>query len=123
MRIAPAKITRIYADGDGESRFEDVQVSCSEAGFGFISDALDVDALYLRETPGAVRQDWHVAPRRQYVVLLSGSVEIEVSDGEVRRFAAGDVLLAEDTTGKGHRTTALTAAPRRSLFLTLPEGA
>ena len=123
MRIPATKITRIYADRDGESRFEEIDVPRLDAGFGFISDALDVDALYLRETPGGERQEWHVAPSRQWVVLLSGAVEVEVSSGEVRRFDSGDVLLAEDTTGKGHRTTALTPGPRKSLFITVRETA
>jgi hypothetical protein len=36
-------------------------------------------------------------------VYLSGEGEIEASDGEVRRLLPGMVLLAEDTTGRGHR--------------------
>jgi hypothetical protein len=44
----------------------------------------------------------HQAPRRQFLVFLSGTAAIETSDGETRYFQAGDVLLAEDTTGKGH---------------------
>jgi hypothetical protein len=36
------------------------------------------------------------------VIWLTGKVEFETSDGVVRRLAAGSVVLAEDTTGKGH---------------------
>jgi hypothetical protein len=53
-------------------------------------------------TEGSYDRSWHNAPLRQYVVTLTGWWEIEVSDGEVRRFGPGSVLLAEDTTGKGH---------------------
>jgi uncharacterized cupin superfamily protein len=37
------------------------------------------------------------------MVLLSGTVEVETSDGNVQRFKPGDILLLEDTWGKGHR--------------------
>jgi quercetin dioxygenase-like cupin family protein len=48
--------------------------------------------------------DWHPAPCRQIFSFLSGEIEVEVSDGETRRFVPGDALLMEDTTGKGHAT-------------------
>ncbi len=46
----------------------------------------------------------HVAPHKQYVVILSGELEITTGQNETRRFKAGDILLAEDTTGHGHKT-------------------
>ena len=45
--------------------------------------------------------DWHNAPRRQFVVNLTGEVEITVSDGEMRRFGPGSILLAEDVHRQG----------------------
>jgi hypothetical protein len=54
-------------------------------------------------------------------VNLSGGVEIEVSDGEVRRFEAGSVFLAEDVTGKGHKSRALDGQERFSLFIHLAD--
>jgi hypothetical protein len=48
---------------------------------------------------------WHTVAQPQVVVRLSGDAEIQTSDGEVRRVGPGTILLAEDTTGKGHRTT------------------
>ena len=51
--------------------------------------------------PGDVN-DWHVAPRRQYVINLSGHSEVEISDGTKLRFGPGDIFLADDTTGRGH---------------------
>jgi hypothetical protein len=52
--------------------------------------------------------DWHNAPWRRYVVPLSGRFEVEVSsNGTIKSFGPGDILLAEDTTGKGHKTRAV----------------
>jgi uncharacterized cupin superfamily protein len=63
--------------------------------------------------------DWHNAPRRQYVIMLSGQMEIQVGDGTVKRFGAGDVLLAEDLTGRGHTTRVAGDAPRLSATVRL----
>src|SRR3954453_19416223 len=46
--------------------------------------------------------DWHNPPQRLLVLWLTGEVEFETSDGNIRRLPAGSVVLAEDTTGKGH---------------------
>lgn len=64
--------------------------------------------------------DFHVAPRHQFVVNLSGVVEIECGDGSTRRLGAGDILLADDTTGQGHITREI-EGPRGSLFVPLDD--
>jgi hypothetical protein len=61
--------------------------------------------------PGYVL-DWHCAPRRQYSISLSGSAEIEVGDGTIARVGPGDVVLAEDLTGRGHITRVVGNQPR-----------
>ena len=41
--------------------------------------------------------DWHPAPRRQFIITLSGpGYEIETSDGSVAQLPPGSVLLVED---------------------------
>jgi hypothetical protein len=37
-------------------------------------------------------------------LAYSAEAEVKASDGEVRTFSAGSVLLFEDTSGKGHDT-------------------
>ena len=64
-------------------------------------DATDFGFVRL---PSGPMLDWHPAPRKQFVMVLEGIMEVEAGDGETRRFQAGDVLLVTDTDGKGHRT-------------------
>ena len=54
-------------------------------------------------------KDWagqvpHPAPRRQLFCNLRGEYEVTASDGSIRRFPAGSLLLLEETSGKGHAT-------------------
>lgn len=116
-------ITRVFATPDGASHFEDVEVRLNDAGdIGLLSDARPARNIIFRETEPDYDYSWHHAPERQLVILLDGEIELEVSDGEVRRFSGGDVLLVEDTFGRGHHTRTLGNTRRRSIFVTLPEG-
>jgi hypothetical protein len=74
-----------------------------------------------REVDGDYALGFHTAPRRQFVINLTGAVEIEVGDGSRRRLEAGDILLAEDTTGQGHISRAVDGQPRSCLFLPLED--
>jgi len=112
------KITRIYTGADGESLFEDVVLPLSETEPGLKFSTLQkTSGIKFLETEGDF--DFHKAPHRQYVVFLDGGVEIETGKGVKRRFNAGDVLLAEDTTGRGHIIRTLDKTPHRAIFITL----
>jgi hypothetical protein len=114
------KVVRIYTGPDNQSHFEDIEVPLKDAGkTGFLSELVKVNGLVFRYTTGDYNYDFHPAPRRQYVVNLEGEVEIEVGDGTKRILGAGDILLAEDTTGQGHISRAVAGKPRRSLFIIL----
>jgi quercetin dioxygenase-like cupin family protein len=91
---------RIYTGADGKSHFEDLD---QNPGAKFFLTSLPTKALVFKNDVN--RDDlhgWHNAPRRQWCITLSGTVEIGVGDGRVRTFQAGDVFLAEDVTGQGH---------------------
>lgn len=90
----------MYAGEDGQSHFEDVDVDVGETG---TSEMLDVSGMIFRLPGGNYNHDWHNAPRKQFIVVLGGTLEIEVPEG-VRRFGPGSLVLAEDLTGKGHLT-------------------
>jgi hypothetical protein len=114
------KVVRIYTGADGRSHFEDLDVPLAPGRYGSLSAPVPVTEVVFRETPAAGLLDFHPAPRRQFVVTLSGTVEVECGDGTRRRFGPGDIMLADDTTGQGHITREI-EGPRRSLFLPLPE--
>lgn len=110
------KITRIFTDDAGETHFETVE----EPGVEFRDNAaytrvIDAHGVAFRETKAMGDEPalgrWHTAPQRQFVMILIGETEIEVSDGEKRIFKSGDVMMVEDTTGKGHRNRRLSKEP------------
>ncbi len=114
-------VTRVYTGDDGESHFENVEIPLEDLGaIGAMSKPIDATAVLFRETGAGYDLDFHNAPRRQFVVMLSGGrVELEVGDDSKRVLGPGDVLLAEDTTGHGHISRALDPEPRVSIFVAL----
>lgn len=114
------KVVRIYTGDDGESHFEDVEMELNQGDFsGWYSDPVKAKSVIFRKTGGDYDLGFHNAPRRQYVVNLRGSVEIETGLGEKRILGPGEILLAEDTTGRGHISRAVDGEPRESLFIPL----
>ena len=103
-------IVRIYTGQDGQTHFEDLPMPAEEIH----NVALQAGAnLMFRRFAADYSSDWHTAPRRQYIFMLAGQMEIGIGDGTTRRFGPGDVVLADDLTGQGH-TTRSVGVPRIS---------
>lgn len=114
------QITRLYSGPDGESHFEEIEIPLSDGGeIGQLSELFPATGIIFRTTSPEYHYTWHTAPRRQYIIMLDGAVEVEASDGTVRRFGPGSILLVEDTTGRGHISRAVDQQPRTSIFVTL----
>ena len=114
------KITKVYSDNLGESHFKDIEMPLTNEGeIGFLSDKIPVKEIIFRTVKPNYDYDFHTAPQSQYIILLDGEIEIETSLGEKRTFKGGDVLLMEDTQGKGHKTRNLQPIERRSIFITI----
>jgi hypothetical protein len=117
---APMKVTRLYTGSDGKTKVEEYEVPLKAQGRGTeLSEAVAVESLQFRRTNQDYNLDWHPAPRRQFVVTLSGESEIELEGGQKLRLGPGHILLAEDTTGQGHISRAIGTQDRLSLFITL----
>jgi hypothetical protein len=115
-------IVRVFTGTDGQSHFEDVHVALDDAGMaGQISALWPGKGVQFRTVGGDYQLDFHTAPRRQLVVNLTGSVEIEVGDGTRRVLGPGTILLAEDTTGQGHISRGVDGEPRTCLFVHLDD--
>ena len=107
------KYVRIYSDSIGETHFEDLRIKLDETDFAppappiYTSDLISSTSYgFLSVLPGW-EGDWHPTPKRQYIIYLSGIIEAEVSDGEIRHFGPGSITLVEDTSGIGHKSKAL----------------
>jgi quercetin dioxygenase-like cupin family protein len=112
------KIHHLYPDANGESHFEDKEIEwVEESRASKLSERFPASGIIFREVEPSYDLDWHPAPRRQYIINLTGAVEITASDGESRVIRAGEVLLVEDVTGKGHLSKSVGSEPRLCVFV------
>jgi hypothetical protein len=112
------RIHNLYTDADGQSHFRDIEVEWVEERRGSrLSKRLPANGIIFRETQAEHDVDWHPAPRRQYIVNLDAGVKITASDGESRMIGTGEVILVEDTTGKGHLSQHVEGKIRHSIFV------
>jgi hypothetical protein len=103
---------------------EEYEVPLKPQGTGTeLSATVAVKSLQFRRTNKDYNLDWHPAPSRQYVITLAGESEIELEGGRKIRLGPGNILLAEDTTGQGHISRAISSSERISLFIPLADGA
>jgi quercetin dioxygenase-like cupin family protein len=87
------------------------------------NDRTDVVAIHFKESPPHSSFDWHEAPEAQYVITLSGTLEFTTRDGEVFIIRPGDVLVAEDTAGSGHKWRLIDDQPWHRAYVVLKPGA
>jgi quercetin dioxygenase-like cupin family protein len=107
----------VYSGSDGQSHVAEVPLDLKpfvdvEGAHGQSTPMQSASGIVFRVAPAGYVLDWHCAPRRQYSISLSGTAEIEVGDGTVVRIDPGDVVLAEDLTGRGHVTRVVGSEPR-----------
>ncbi len=93
-------IYRMYTGDDGQTHIEETSLATHPE----LANAVNTTTITFRESEAGRFSDWHPAPRRQYVICISGGIEIGLGDGSTHTFGPGDARLVEDTTGKGHTT-------------------
>jgi len=100
----------LYADAQGESHFARKQFEFKQR-----QDIIGAASITVSELQGArgamlynlavgAVEDLHNTPRKQYACVMQGQAEVTASDGEVLHMGPGDILLLDDTSGKGHVT-------------------
>ena len=114
------RIHNLYADENGESHFRDIEMEwAGERLSTKFSELYPVSSVTFRETAGDYEIGWHNAPQRQFVIVLDSGVQVTASDGEIRIIGAGEILLVEDTEGRGHCSKAVNGQVRHSIFAPL----
>jgi sugar/nucleoside kinase (ribokinase family) len=110
-------ITRLYTGPDGQTHAEEVEAKFTTGGTNDVFKMVGTSGAELHRAPAGRVSDWHTAPRRQYVITLSGRGELEVSGGKRIPVEPGHIELVEDTTGKGHITRVIGTEDRVTLQL------
>lgn len=123
------RLVRLYCDDDGTSHLEEVEVAMAPDLYAPPAPPLDLSAalgasrvLFCR-MPAGWFGDWHPTPVRQLFLALSGTLEVAVSDGQVRQIHSGEAVLVEDLLPPGHTTRVVGQEPVLGAFIHLADEA
>jgi quercetin dioxygenase-like cupin family protein len=97
-------ITHLFTGPDGQTHAEEIEANFTPGNGNDVFKMMNNAGAELHRAPAGRFSDWHTAPRRQYVITLSGHGELEVAGGKKIPVGPGHIELVEDTTGKGHIT-------------------
>ena len=120
------KVTRLYADEAGESRFDSIEIAMTLQEFAppaaplYATAAQSASRFVVVQLPVAWGGETpHPTPGRQMLFCLSGSFRVTSSDGDSRSVSSGEALLMTDTTGKGHATAVTSDVPVTAVMIRL----
>lgn len=115
-------VTRIFTGPDGQTHAEEIELKLAPGGGSTeLSEMAKATGVQFRRQAPNYFEDWHTAPRRQYVITLSGQGEIEIGGGQRIPLGPGHILLVEDLTGKGHISRGVGTEDRISILIPLAE--
>jgi quercetin dioxygenase-like cupin family protein len=117
------KIIRVHHGIDGHSHFEDIEWATTPIPSGAYvrtDTRLAGITMFAIQPPGFFA-DWHPAPSRRLVTMVSGAAEVSVSDGATRTINAGDIILFEDVDGPGHTMRVIGNVDRVALHVSLKD--
>jgi hypothetical protein len=118
------RCVRIWTGADDNSHFKEGVIDLPEGERGdFLSLSVDVTYLSFRETKSGGSYEWHEDPVPRFVFTLAGVLEFETRGGEKFTIWPGDILLAEDNTGTGHRWKLIGDDPWRRAYVVFRPGA
>ena len=99
------------------------KLPCGVRGSVSAGELVDAESILFKETPAHSSFDWHNDPIPQYVITLSGVLEFTTMGGETFTIHPGDVLLAVDHTGSGHKWRLINDEPWKRAYVVFKEGA
>lgn len=118
------KLAHLTTTEDGGSHFSEIEIRVDQVVTDPWGNAVNHSEIFpvvgsmIMELPEGLMMDWHASARPSFIVVISGTVESETTDGAKRSWSAGDMFFTDDR-GKGHRSQTV-GGPARLLFLYPP---
>jgi len=117
------RCVRLWTGEDGNSLFEEGFIDLTEGMRGdAVGQPIRVVGLSFQETRSGGSYEWHQDPVPRFVLTLSGTLEFEVKSGATFIIRPGDILLAQDNTGTGHKWRLIGDDPWRRAYVIYEQG-
>jgi len=118
------RVLHMYGGKDGESHLEIIDLPATGGGDGhWVQSRLHATDVEISDALPGDFIDWHGVSTPRFLILLSGRMEIGLGDGSKHLLSKGDIVLADDVTGRGHTSRTVGTEPVRILTVRLPRDA
>lgn len=117
----------LYTDIDGLAKFREEDIALPGGSpKTLLSDLFPSKGFQVRLSPPGVSSDFHCTTTAQWLVVLSGEMEIGLRDGTARIFKPGDHFFSNDLLPEGaefdgnlhgHRSRVVGDTPLQTLFV------
>lgn len=108
---------RTYDGADGKSETERRELPYRHVGpSGYATDEIPITRFQFVLAPANLDYAWHRAPQRQFVIPITGGMEVENGQRERHKVMPGEIYVGKDVTGQGHVTRAVDGKERLSIF-------
>jgi hypothetical protein len=95
-------LPELFTDTDGRAKFRDIKMSLSEGSpAALLSSLRPSQGCQFRQSPVGFRSHFHCTTTPQWLIVLSGAMEIGLQDGSSRIFCAGQCFYSNDTLPVG----------------------
>jgi hypothetical protein len=117
------RCVRLWTGEDGNSVFEEGFIDLVQGMRGdAVGKPVRVAELSFQETRSGGSYEWHQDPVPRFVITLSGTPEFEVKSGASFTIRPGDILLAQDNSGSGHKWRLIGNEPWRRAYVVYEQG-
>ncbi len=100
-------IPSIVNDGKAKSYWGHHHISLHGDAAWMLSEQQSALNFRLRSSAAGYQSDWHVAGDPTLLLIQAGTIEIELRDGSLKRFSAGEMFVAQDYLDEGIEFTDL----------------
>lgn len=116
------RVMHMSGGADGESHLEIIDLPLTGGGDGHsVQSRLRATDVEIGDTLPGDFIDFHGVSTPRFLIVLAGQLEVGLGDGSKHILSKGDIVLADDVTGRGHTSRMIGTEPVRILTVRLPK--
>ena len=92
----PFIATTIATNQSGISVFEEVDFEVHQRGGMFLTEQIASKNFRIRKSDVGYETDFHISGDPTLLIILKGTLKIELQNGEFKTFSAGNFFIAKD---------------------------